>query len=558
METYSGHVKAPQDAIVLFEACRLGILPRVQRRLSEKERQLIKSGSVFVWDEREAGMRRWTDGKSWSASRVNGSFLTYREMEGKRTGASSNGSGHSPGKDGTDDGSNGGDGLDGYRYKPDGLTKQSFSITTSQGQHLHLISYFSRSHAASGQLMQPSSDPQLRHVRPERGMYPESTLQDQTNTPAMTRSPMINMNTRYGPDGSPHQPLTTASTPQYAQPRNYDPYRNRDHQHHQAQAYNWPPSPMHTPPITGSTPYSTHYASRYSPRHNNGQGSASSHHTPLTFSAQSTHTSYPPQHHRDTSNTTAFDRVPPPMTNSVGLPPAPGVLAPAQPYTYPPQPPQPPPPPLPPSNYPIPTSTPTVYHAPPPTSHPSSYMIAYSSTASHHGPLFATSAPIAPESNTLPPFRRGPSPLRERSDSGASSLKDQHPAREPMRGTPPISDALSMSDKGRESPHGREPQKRGMIPSIGALINQTPPPEAHTHSLPPQRRTPPSQPSYGQGPTGYQSPCSKAATRPTLGSRPGSFHGSEGSDAQTTVGRSRPLDDTNVLRKLDGAFGASR
>src|ERR1700761_6498743 len=85
METYYGQVRTPQDAIVLFEACRLGILPRVQRRLSEKERQQIRSGSVFVWDEREAGMRRWTDGKSWSASRVSGSFLTYREMEGKRS-----------------------------------------------------------------------------------------------------------------------------------------------------------------------------------------------------------------------------------------------------------------------------------------------------------------------------------------------------------------------------------------------------------------------------------------------------------------------------------------
>lgn len=84
MDTYHGQVKTPQDAIVLFEACRLGILPRVQRRLSERERQQITSGSIFVWDEREAGMRRWTDGKSWSASRVSGSFLTYREMEGRR------------------------------------------------------------------------------------------------------------------------------------------------------------------------------------------------------------------------------------------------------------------------------------------------------------------------------------------------------------------------------------------------------------------------------------------------------------------------------------------
>ena len=152
METYHGHVRTPNDAIILFEACRIGILPRVQRRLSEKERQQIKSGSVFVWDEREAGMRRWTDGKSWSASRVSGSFLTYREMEGKRGGSAvptapvaKRASGKSP--DGSGSGDSEGEGPDGYRYKPDGLMKQSFSITTQSGQHLHLISYYSRSNS---------------------------------------------------------------------------------------------------------------------------------------------------------------------------------------------------------------------------------------------------------------------------------------------------------------------------------------------------------------------------------------------------------------------------
>ncbi|KAH8888653.1 hypothetical protein GQ53DRAFT_584779, partial [Thozetella sp. PMI_491] len=153
METYHGYVRTPADAIKLFEACRLGLLPRVQRRLSEKERQSIRSGSVFVWDEREAGMRRWTDGKSWSASRVSGSFLTYREMEGKRD---------------RDDGE-----PDGYRYKIDGLMKQSFSITTSTGQHLHLISYYQRPMHGEPDLMQPTQDPSLRGVVPVKGMYPE-------------------------------------------------------------------------------------------------------------------------------------------------------------------------------------------------------------------------------------------------------------------------------------------------------------------------------------------------------------------------------------------------
>ncbi|KAF2495357.1 camp independent regulatory protein, partial [Lophium mytilinum] len=202
METYQGHVRTPTDAILLFEACRLGLLPRVQRRLSEKERQQIKSGSVFVWDEREAGMRRWTDGKSWSASRVSGSFLTYREMEGKRGGihlpplpqgtsaarrARERSNQQSDGSKGESDE----DGPDGYRYKPDGLMKQSFSITTQNGQHLHLISYYARSHPTATDLRQPSADATLRHIRPPKNMYPESTVNESTGgVPAVTRGPM--------------------------------------------------------------------------------------------------------------------------------------------------------------------------------------------------------------------------------------------------------------------------------------------------------------------------------------------------------------------------------
>lgn len=194
LETYHGHVRTPADAIILFEACRLGSLPRVQRRLSEKERLSIKSGSVFVWDEREAGMRRWTDGKSWSASRVSGSFLTYREMEGKRCGihhvSSLGRAGRTPesikGSDSDPDGG-GEEAPDGYRYKLDGLMKQSFSITTSSGNHLHLISYYSRQ---MGIALQPSQDPALRHIRPPKGMYPESSINDQATIPAVTRTLM--------------------------------------------------------------------------------------------------------------------------------------------------------------------------------------------------------------------------------------------------------------------------------------------------------------------------------------------------------------------------------
>ncbi|KAL2704929.1 hypothetical protein AAEP93_000179 [Penicillium crustosum] len=280
METYYGHVRTPADAIILFEACRIGLLPRVQRRLSEKERQSIRSGSVFVWDEREAGMRRWTDGKSWSASRVSGSFLTYREMEGKRGGGSvSQGSasrgGKTPESRGSDDERADGtdEGPDGYRYKPDGLMKQSFSITTSNGQHLHLISYYSRSHPSAANLQQPTSDPALRHVRPQKGLYPESTVNDQQNLPVVTRGPMAGA-------AYPITPHPLGAYPRVTHTQPYPP------------AYAWPPTPLATPP-TVSVQY----------------GPGPSYLPPVGANG---HPHYGPPHHQ-----------PPPHQHSGGLPPPP-------------------------------------------------------------------------------------------------------------------------------------------------------------------------------------------------------------------------------------------
>ena len=304
METYHGHVRTPADAIVLFEACRLGLLPRVQRRLSEKERQNIKSGSVFVWDEREAGMRRWTDGKSWSASRVSGSFLTYREMEGKRGGGSgafappaaslaAGRAGKSPNLDGSDSDGMDAEGPDGYRYKADGLMKQSFSITTATHQKLHLISYYARSHPSSQNLIQPTQDQALKHIRPVKGMYPESTVHEQQNVPVVTRAPMISSMPHHSsmPPGFAHRPGSSVSSggggggggggssgsnsgsssgsaasngvASNGVGANGGPATGATHPasyqvHHHP--YGWPPSPVATPPTTvhGVVHYSLH------------------------------------------------------------------------------------------------------------------------------------------------------------------------------------------------------------------------------------------------------------------------------------------------------------
>lgn len=180
-------------------------------------------------------MRRWTDGKSWSASRVSGSFLTYREMEGKRGGgfgSGRRGAGKTPDSGrGSDDDHDDGE-PEGYRYKADGLMKQSFSITTSTGQHLHLISYYSRPQPGQAELLQPSSDPSLRGIAPPKGMYPESSMGETNQTPALTRAPM-------------QQPYMIAPHHPHAQQQAYAHYPHPSY---------WPPSPAATPPYAHYAP----------------------------------------------------------------------------------------------------------------------------------------------------------------------------------------------------------------------------------------------------------------------------------------------------------------
>lgn len=112
-ETYHGLILTLQDALLVLEATRLNILPKVKRRLNDTERKNITAGSVFAWNETECGMKRWTDGKTWLASKVKGPFLTYQENDLTRN------------------------------VLPNGLIKQSFSLTTKQNEKFHLIAYYS-------------------------------------------------------------------------------------------------------------------------------------------------------------------------------------------------------------------------------------------------------------------------------------------------------------------------------------------------------------------------------------------------------------------------------
>lgn len=112
------------DALRIFELCRRGVLPKVTRRLGEGDRQRIRSGSVFVFDERESGIRRWTDGRLWSPSRIMGNFLVYRELDKNlQESRPSRGSSST------------------FKYKDDGLVKLTMSISIG-GSQQHMIGYY--------------------------------------------------------------------------------------------------------------------------------------------------------------------------------------------------------------------------------------------------------------------------------------------------------------------------------------------------------------------------------------------------------------------------------
>ncbi|KAH9033759.1 Gti1/Pac2 family-domain-containing protein [Lactarius pseudohatsudake] len=184
---WSGWIETTGDALLILEAARRGLIPRVTRRLVDSERKMITSGSVFVFDEDESGIKRWTDGFFWSPSRILGNFLLYRETEkrgaghrGARNDAEQGGdqsSGDGPKSEGQTLSRPRGEttrlGIDrqrerslvgsltnSYKFKNGGMMKKTFSLTIS-GVSQHLISYYKIEDVEQGRLRTASSYPEL-------------------------------------------------------------------------------------------------------------------------------------------------------------------------------------------------------------------------------------------------------------------------------------------------------------------------------------------------------------------------------------------------------------
>ncbi|EAU83455.1 cAMP-independent regulatory protein [Coprinopsis cinerea okayama7 len=178
---WSGWIETTGDALLILEAARRGLIPRVTRRLVDSERKMITSGSVFVFDEEESGIKRWTDGFFWSPSRILGNFLLYRETDkrGNRNARNADPDSDSPdgsrsegalsrpknettslGIDKHRERSLYGSLTNSYKFKSDGLMKKTFSLTIG-GVAQHLISYYKIEDVEQGRLRTPSSLPEL-------------------------------------------------------------------------------------------------------------------------------------------------------------------------------------------------------------------------------------------------------------------------------------------------------------------------------------------------------------------------------------------------------------
>ncbi|KAI0764232.1 Gti1/Pac2 family-domain-containing protein [Trametes elegans] len=181
---WSGWIETTGDALLILEAARRGLIPRVTRRLVDSERKMITSGSVFVFDEDESGIKRWTDGFFWSPSRILGNFLLYRETEKRGAGhsrvraeaaaveesESMKQEGQSLSRPKSESSRLGidrqrervlvGSLTNSYKFKPGGMMKKTFSLTIG-GVAQHLISYYKIEDVEQGRLRSPSSLPEL-------------------------------------------------------------------------------------------------------------------------------------------------------------------------------------------------------------------------------------------------------------------------------------------------------------------------------------------------------------------------------------------------------------
>lgn len=80
MRKINGYINSYDEALLVVHAARLGALDVTKERLNVDARERIESGNIFCFIENMSGMKRWTDGRIWSPSKICGEFLIYQEV----------------------------------------------------------------------------------------------------------------------------------------------------------------------------------------------------------------------------------------------------------------------------------------------------------------------------------------------------------------------------------------------------------------------------------------------------------------------------------------------
>lgn len=167
------YIETNEDALRVIQGVLAGRLKAVSRRPYEIERaKLICSGNIFVFIEERSGIKRWTDGISWSPSRVVGKFLVYKELVKATAGSQSQpvAEGRQYGLTQGDASASGG-ASSSYSYRNDGLIKKALSLKIKRDGEdgystIHIISYYNQDEVSAGLLATPATLKSLVDVFP--------------------------------------------------------------------------------------------------------------------------------------------------------------------------------------------------------------------------------------------------------------------------------------------------------------------------------------------------------------------------------------------------------
>ncbi|EJD52463.1 hypothetical protein AURDEDRAFT_158193 [Auricularia subglabra TFB-10046 SS5] len=154
---YLAYIQSTGDALLAFEAALSGssYVHRVTRRWNYQERNShIRSGTIFVFNERESNVKRWTDGRMWTPSRILRNFLVYRERyaaDEARPPSVNSGRRYPTWLVGA---------IDGPEVRSGGLVKKTIPIVV-EGTRYSLVSYYDPEDVLSGRLVRPCNFPGL-------------------------------------------------------------------------------------------------------------------------------------------------------------------------------------------------------------------------------------------------------------------------------------------------------------------------------------------------------------------------------------------------------------